>query len=314
MSKNVPSAIQTTIDARSTSLARCWKITRLDGTTYGFTEFNNPLSINADGNGAITYQPDLTFNTEAFSYSDEMEVDGTSMVGVIDSSLFSEADLIAGKFDGATVLSFLVDWNNVAGGVVKLLKGKLGEFERKDFGFRAECRGLSQYLQNNIVSLYTPRCRSKFGDTGVGTSGGCNFDLYSKTQTCTVQSVASRKQFNVTGLVGPILAGTGGVKIGGYFNLGKVTFLTGANAGIIKEINTFVDLGDPFTITLFLALPFDLQIGDALSIVPGCDKTLEVCRDNWNNLVNFRGEPWLPGEDILFQVSIPPKNRGGKKG
>jgi uncharacterized phage protein (TIGR02218 family) len=33
--------------------------------------------------------------------------------------------------------------------------------------------------------------------------------------------------------------------------------------------------------------------------VEGCDKRLETCRDRFANTLNFRGEPHLPGNDLL---------------
>ena len=67
-----------------------------------------------------------------------------------------------------------------------------------------------------------------------------------------------------------------------------------------------------WSVNLFLPMPFDLQIGDTFNLAPGCDKTIPVCRDNYDNIINYRGEPYLPGEDILFQVQKAP-NQSGKK-
>ncbi len=312
MTKNIPAHIQSAINNLDVKLARCWKIVRVDGTTYGFTDHDFPLVINiGDGGGNFLYQPNLSFNTEATSIADELEVDGSKMVGIIDSNLFSEAEIIAGLFDSAQIYYFLVDHTNPSAGIVKLLRGWLGEFERRDFGFSTEVRGLTQLLQNNVVSLYAARCRSKFGDTGTGTSGGCRFNVYSVTQQVTVSVVSNRKTFTVSGLNGPILDGTGGTKTGGYFALGTATFLSGLNISIKKEISTHINNGgspNSSVITLLQALPFDLQIGDIVSLAPGCDKSLEVCRDSWNKVVDFRGEPYLPGEDFLFRITKPPSS------
>ncbi|MEE9451185.1 MAG: phage BR0599 family protein [Gammaproteobacteria bacterium] len=42
-------------------------------------------------------------------------------------------------------------------------------------------------------------------------------------------------------------------------------------------------------------------MGDAYSVYRGCNKTLGTCRDVFGNVVNFRGEPHLPGVDQIFK-------------
>ncbi len=56
------------------------------------------------------------------------------------------------------------------------------------------------------------------------------------------------------------------------------------------------------TVTLFLPMPFDISPSDTLSISAGCDKSLAVCRATFDNVLNFRGEPYVPGNDLLFRT------------
>ena len=43
--------------------------------------------------------------------------------------------------------------------------------------------------------------------------------------------------------------------------------------------------------------------GDAYKLYPGCGKrALEDCRNRYNNILNFRGEPHLPGVAKLMEV------------
>ena len=39
--------------------------------------------------------------------------------------------------------------------------------------------------------------------------------------------------------------------------------------------------------------------GDLVEIVQGCDKMLATCGGRFGNVLNFRGEPHLPGIDLL---------------
>lgn len=82
----------------------------------------------------------------------------------------------------------------------------------------------------------------------------------------------------------------------GYFAYGKVTWLTGQNAGFSMEVKTFA----PGVVTLAMAMPYPIAVGDTYTITAGCDKTIGACNARYSNIVHFRGEPYIPGPDILL--------------
>jgi hypothetical protein len=83
----------------------------------------------------------------------------------------------------------------------------------------------------------------------------------------------------------------------GYFAYGKVSFTSGQNAGFAMEVKTFA----PGVVTLAMPLPYPIAVGDTYTIVAGCDKTFATCRDRWNNVLFFRGEPYIPGQDTILK-------------
>ena len=83
----------------------------------------------------------------------------------------------------------------------------------------------------------------------------------------------------------------------GYFAYGKVSFTSGLNAGFSMEVKTFA----PGVVTLAMNLPYPLTVGDNYTIVAGCDKSFGTCRDRWNNVLFFRGEPYIPGQDTILK-------------
>lgn len=96
---------------------------------------------------------------------------------------------------------------------------------------------------------------------------------------------------------------SGGTVIGlgsgsGYFDNGVIKFTSGLNDGISMEIQSYV----PGQMTLELPMPYLPAIGDTYTMHAGCDYSLETCRDRFNNLVNMRAEPYVPGVDRLLQV------------
>lgn len=84
----------------------------------------------------------------------------------------------------------------------------------------------------------------------------------------------------------------------GYFDFGLVTWLTGLNAGLKMEVRSYTT----GQVQLQLPMPYQIQVGDTYNIAAGCDHTFPTCRDKFSNAVNFRGEPYLPGQDKVIQV------------
>jgi hypothetical protein len=106
---------------------------------------------------------------------------------------------------------------------------------------------------------------------------------------------------------------TGGAIIGrlsslvGFFTFGRVTFTSGKNIGISREVKAFsVTTADGVTFTapghfeLFEALPFDLEIGDTYEAHAGCDKSLVLCTGRFDNVHNRRAEDNIPGTDKML--------------
>lgn len=85
-----------------------------------------------------------------------------------------------------------------------------------------------------------------------------------------------------------------------WFSAGAVTWTSGLNSGRSMEIREWTG-GDAQEAVLFLKMPSEVQVGDTGTIYPGCQKRLLAdCRDKFNNVINFRGEPYIPGEDEVI--------------
>jgi len=91
-------------------------------------------------------------------------------------------------------------------------------------------------------------------------------------------------------------------KADGWFEAGVVVFDTGLNAGVARDVIGWVQATR--TLTLFLPLPFPCAAGDVLRIQPGCDKRLATCRDRFANRLNFRGEPYVPGDKGVVETGV----------
>ncbi len=83
-----------------------------------------------------------------------------------------------------------------------------------------------------------------------------------------------------------------------WFNHGLLTFNSGLNNGKTLEVKGWVQSGA--LVELYIGAGYPLTVGDVFAITPGCDKTLATCRDKFNNILNMRAEPYLPGNDTVF--------------
>lgn len=85
----------------------------------------------------------------------------------------------------------------------------------------------------------------------------------------------------------------------GWFDGGVLTWETGDNTGRAIEVKSWLQA--PAEITLFLPPGYPVQPGDAFRVHPGCDKRLDTCVTRFANMLNFRGEPYVPGQDEMMK-------------
>lgn len=76
------------------------------------------------------------------------------------------------------------------------------------------------------------------------------------------------------------------------------------SGGILKhgEDTRFITRHSGDTVIISRPLP-GLEEGEKVFLYPGCDRTLDTCKDKFDNKLNFLGFPWFPGSNP-FQVSI----------
>lgn len=86
----------------------------------------------------------------------------------------------------------------------------------------------------------------------------------------------------------------------GHFRLGTLRFDSGVNEGLTVEIDGNTAIAGGTRLTLWLPLESLAELGDAVTVTVGCDKTFSTCRDRFANGLNFRGFPHMPGSDFAY--------------
>jgi uncharacterized phage protein (TIGR02218 family) len=59
-----------------------------------------------------------------------------------------------------------------------------------------------------------------------------------------------------------------------------------------------------------------VAVGDAFTVSAGCDKQFSTCRTKFDNALNFRGFPYMPGNDavVSYPTSGQPLDGGSRYG
>lgn len=275
-----------------TSLCRCWAITRTDGVQYGFTDHDETLGFEG-----LTFKAATGLSAQALAQSTGLSVDNTEAIGALSDGAVREEDIEAGRFDGAEVKAWLVNWADAS---VRWLqfRGTIGELRRSGGAFHAELRGLTEALNRPIGRVYQKPCTAVLGDRASG------FDLSTPgyTEHRAVEQVIEAREFRWADLAGfeP-----------GWFARGRLEMTSGAAKGLWGMIKQ--DRFDSGTRVIELWQPLRARIepGDTVRLEAGFDKTLEASRLKFNNLINFQGFPDIPGEDWMMAV---PKQSGTNSG
>jgi uncharacterized phage protein (TIGR02218 family) len=289
----VPSALQAKLDSGVTTLARCWKVLRRDGVVMGFTDHDRDLVID----GVICRAGTGFAASEATSRFD-LSVDGVEISGALADQSLTDADLAAGRYDAANIETWLVDWSEPS---LKLLtaRGTLGEVKREANAFTAEVRGPADALSQESGRLYTARCGADLGDQR------CKIDLAAPgfRGSGAVAALEGTSDFVATGL---------GSFADGWFSAGRLTWTSGANAGLSIEIKLHRVSDGAVRLTLWQAMAEAIAAGDTFTVTAGCDKRFATCRGRFANTDNFRGFPHIPGNDFL--IATPAQGAPGNDG
>ena len=276
--KTISAELQAHLAGEVTTLSTCWKLTRRDTTVLGFTSHDTDLVVSG-----VTYRAATGFTPSMIRSTGNMAVDNLDIEGMLDDAAITEADIHAGKYDYAEIEIFQVNYADLTQGALKLRRGWLGEVSYGQSHFVAEVRGMTQKLARTLGELFSPACRASLGDAR------CKVDMESYTFTGAVTAVASNQMFTDSGRE----------EAAGYFDHGVLTFTSGANEDLQMEVKSF----SGGVMTLVMPMPYAIAIGDDYSITAGCDRSIETCIARYENAINFRGEPHLPGLDRMLQTS-----------
>ena len=263
-----------------TTVCRCWDVTRADGRVFGFTDHDRDLAF-----GGTAYRAGTGLTARAFAQATGLSVDNSEAAGALSDAAVSEADVEAGRFDGARVRAWVVNWAAVGERALRF-RGSFGEITRRGAAFEVELRGLTEALNQPVGRVFQAGCDAVLGDAR------CGVDLAAFSVEAEVLAVEDRRVL----ALGPLGA------VDGWHARGRLSVLSGAArglSGMIREDRA----GDPRRVELWQSLGAEVAPGDQVRLEAGCDKRAVTCRAKFANLAQFRGFPHVPGED--WQMAYP---------
>lgn len=272
-----------------TRWAQCWTITRRDGEVFAFTSLDRPITFRG-----ITHIPCNSLAATAVELSTVVGPTGNmELQGILSDSGVSEVDLYNGLFDGARIEVWMVPWQNSGGDLpFRLMGGVTGSSSFEETSFSQEILTPSAQLQQRaLLETYTPGCRYEFGNQN---DPRCPVDLATLTVAGSVTATAIPNAS--TNSTRRIFTDSSRFEADGWFNLGRVTWTSGPNAGIISEVKDYT--GGQFI--LWEATLHPIDIGHAYTATPGCDKSPDAHRLYNADMVDFGGFPDVPGSDSIL--------------
>lgn len=256
-----------------TCWATLWRIERRDGVTIALTDHDRDVMVDGEPYRAA---PGMT--PSAIVLEEGLDADTMEARGALTADAITAADLEDGRWDGARVVVSAIDWSDPAAVPLAIAEGTIGAVEAGAHAFSAELRGVAAALERPVTEATSPTCRAELGDRR------CRMPMRPRRRIARV--VASEGEVVTLDAVEPVTNAYGD---------GLLRWLDGANSGLEGAVLA----SEGAAVTLRVAPLHAVTAGERVLLREGCDKRLATCTGRFGNAANFRGEPFLPGIDLL---------------
>lgn len=249
-----------------------WIVQRPDGVGFAATSHDQRQQL-----GSMTLEPDVDLRPSEMILSERMFGSSLHLEGGVSSPALSMADLLAGRWGGASIRLLAGDWTRALEPAL-ICDGELGQVEAGEGRLAMSVDILPGAARRPPCIQTSPECRALLGDQQ------CRVDMRSRRRRAVVTAVEAD-----------------GVSIDRAenepFAMGRLRWISGANCGVEQRVIAV----DGSRLVLHQASRWRASIGDRAIVTEGCDGRRSTCSERFGNILNFRGEPDLPGSEILLR-------------
>ena len=270
---------------------KCLRIECTNGLVVRLTRYPVDLVMS----NAMVYQSGTGYDFTGYSATATMSPSAIDLEGFLGFAGVTRDAIASGIFDGARCYLFATNFLAPVEDYEPIVASIMGKTTLEDDKYRVEEMALVDALNQSVGKTYSAACQKTFGGQEYA---GCMIDLGPLTVTGTLSAVTSSS----------IVRDAGRSEAADYFGLGTLQFTSGLNAGLkpmeIKrhEADGTLEVSEPFH--------YPPAIGDAYSLIPGCRKRLEDCRDKWEpilltgkgNVDNFGGFSNIPTSSQYAEI------------
>lgn len=279
----------------ASTTCHAWRVVRKDGQIFGFTDHDNDIEFDS-----VVFKANSGLTAGALQFTSGLAVDNTEVTGALSAEGITDGDLVAGRYDGASVTTWIVNWSNLDQRTIRF-RGNFGEIQRSSGSFKVELRSLADVLNQQKGQVYQPNCRAVLGDAE------CRFDLNQ-------QSFSLEASIQSIEIAGSYIFKSQADYPVQWFERGQVVVTSGQATGQRGIVKFDREIGGRRIVTLWVDFNVAPQIGDLLSLRAGCDKLAGTCRTKFANFLNFRGFPNLPSTDWVASYPVSSqRNNGGSR-
>lgn len=263
----------------TTTVCHAWSVARRDGVVMGFTDHDRDLVFEG-----VTFRAGTGLSAGALQQVSGLAVDNAEASGALSDAGITAEDIRAGRYDGAEVRMWLVNWADPVARQMRF-RGTLGEIVQEGGAFRAELRGLSEVLNRPMGRIIQSGCDAVLGDARCGVA----LDAPEWSGEAVIQGLREGRILEVQ----PVGFAAG------WFQRGTARFVDGAAAGVTLTVKADRFAGGLQEIELWQEPGIAPAVGDRVLLQAGCDRQAATCRTKFNNFLNFRGFPDVPDEDWI---------------
>lgn len=165
MTKNIPGGLLSRMQG-DWNQADLVKIIRPDGVIITMTGHDVAITIDMDGDGVATYQPQEFGQISAFSSKLSSPIDEAELRLLIDGTSIVIDEIRKGFYTGSVIRVGFCDWANQGDGAYHNVTYILGNIRIDGPEVLFELRGFESQLELDVSVVLTTNCRFQLGDIG----------------------------------------------------------------------------------------------------------------------------------------------------